>query len=558
VKLRNLSIKRKLTLLAVLTSTIVVLVSSASFVAYDLVTFRTMLIRDLVTQAEIVALSSAPALASNDAATANAQLTALSAQPDVVAAILYRPDGQIFARFYRGGIPSAELPAPMRGKQSQITAKYLEAFSDVSLHGERLGSLSLQSDMLRWNTRVRRYMGLLAIFVFISGVIAWFVSSRLQRIVSTPILELERTMRAVSVDRNYAVRAIRTSGDEIGCLIDGFNTMLSEIQHREKALQRANTALKTRTRELEGEVSHRKETQEELLRAKDAAEEASRAKSAFLANMSHELRTPLNAIIGYSEILEDELRDSNQAEGLADLQRIQGAGRHLLSLINDVLDLSKIEAGKMTLHIESFEVEPLIEDIVTAFRPAAERNANRLELLIIGNLGSMSADITKVRQILFNLVGNACKFTEKGSVTVYAQRHQTSSGDRLSFRVTDTGIGMTEEQQESLFQHFAQADTSTARKYGGTGLGLAISQRYTDMMRGDITVVSALGEGSTFTLELPAEAAQPEAADGDEQTSPLPAEPSGAALQHPDVDVVAIPDVMPAFEVEIPVVSGNA
>ena len=377
------------------------------------------------------------------------------------------------------------------------------------LRGERIGTLFLQSDMQRWHTRARQYAVILAVFVFIAGLFAWVVSSKLQSLVSQPILDLEQTMRTVSIEKNYAVRAVKTSGDETGRLIDNFNTMLAEIQHRDKALQRANNDLKTRTKELEGEIVHRKHTQEELLKAKDAAEEASRAKSAFLANMSHELRTPLNAIIGYSEILEEEIRDSATPENIHDLRRIQGAGKHLLSLINDVLDYSKIEAGKMALHLEPFEVEPLIEEILTTFRPEAERNSNRLELIVGTNAGSMFADVTKVRQILFNLLSNACKFTEHGTITLQVDRQRTSAGDRLSFRVTDTGIGMTEQQQQNLFQYFTQADSSTARKYGGTGLGLAISLRFTHMMHGDIQVASEIGKGSTFTLELPAEVPEP-------------------------------------------------
>jgi signal transduction histidine kinase/CheY-like chemotaxis protein len=306
----------------------------------------------------------------------------------------------------------------------------------------------------------------------------------------------------VSVEKNYAVRAVKTSGDETGRLIDGFNTMLAEIQHRDKALQRANTDLKTRTQELEDEIIHRKQMQQELLNAKDAAEDASRAKSAFLANMSHELRTPLNAIIGYSEMLEEDTRQSGPPENVRDLRRIQAAGKHLLSLINDVLDLSKIEAGKMSLHVETFAVAPTVEEMITTLQPAAERNSNRLVLRMADDLGSMHADVTKVRQILFNLLSNACKFTKHGTVTLDVERRQGRE-DRLVFRVSDTGIGMTPQQQTNLFQYFTQADSSTARKYGGTGLGLAISQRFTHMMHGEIHVASTSGKGSVFTLELP-------------------------------------------------------
>jgi len=310
-------------------------------------------------------------------------------------------------------------------------------------------------------------------------------------------------MRAVSVDKNYGVRATKSSADEIGRLIDGFNTMLSEIQHRDKAVQRANEDLKTRTKQLEREIIHRKRTQEELLRAKHAAEDASHAKSAFLANMSHELRTPLNAIIGYSEMIEEEMRDSGPDENIRDLQRIQAAGKHLLSLINDVLDLSKIEAGKMGINLETFDLQLIIEEIVTTLKLASEKNSNRLVVNLAHDKGSMHADVTKVRQILFNLLSNACKFTDHGTITLDVER-QTRDKDWIIFRVTDTGIGMTPEQQFKLFQDFAQADSSIVRKYGGTGLGLAISSRYAQMMQGSIRVESRPGEGSTFIVELPA------------------------------------------------------
>src|SRR5688500_2386280 len=503
MNLRNLSITRKLTLLAMLTSGIAVFLSSASFLIYDLVTFRNLLRQDLMTEAEIVAYNSAAAMAFNDDASATVQLSALGARSDLVTAVLYDSNGRVFAHYYRSGEPTPDLPTPQEGKSSHFTGKHMEVFSDVSLRGERLGTLFLRSDMQRWNTRARQYAGILGIFVLISGSIAWFVSSRLQGLVSGPILDLEQTMRTVSVEKNYAVRAVKTSGDETGRLIDGFNTMLAEIQHRDKALQRANTDLKTRTQELEDEIIHRKQMQQELLNAKDAAEDASRAKSAFLANMSHELRTPLNAIIGYSEMLEEDTRQSGPPENVRDLQRIQAAGKHLLSLINVVLDLSKIEAGKMTLHVETFAVAPTVEEMITTLQPAAERNFNRLVLRMADDLGSMHADVTKVRQILFNLLSNACKFTKHGTVTLDVERRQGRE-DRLVFRVSDTGIGMTPQQQTNLFQYFTQADSSTARKYGGTGLGLAISQRFTHLMRGEIHVTSTSGEGSVFTLELPA------------------------------------------------------
>ena len=253
----------------------------------------------------------------------------------------------------------------------------------------------------------------------------------------------------------------------------------------------------------------------EAIQAKDAAESANRTKSTFLANMSHELRTPMNAIIGYSEMLLEEAEDLDQQSFSPDLQKIRNAGKHLLALINDILDLSKIEAGKMTLYLESFPLREMINDVVGTVQPLLDKNANRLEVRADASLGTMRADLTKVRQTLFNLLSNASKFTEKGLITLAAHRDAHPAGDRIRISVSDTGIGMSDEQLGRLFQAFTQADASTTRKYGGTGLGLVISRKFCQIMGGDIAVKSTPNVGTTFTIELPAEVR--------ELTEPLPA-----------------------------------
>jgi signal transduction histidine kinase/CheY-like chemotaxis protein len=252
------------------------------------------------------------------------------------------------------------------------------------------------------------------------------------------------------------------------------------------------------------DVTERRRVEAEIGKAKEAAETANRTKSLFLANMSHELRTPLNAILGFSEMLQDEAAERNLEEFSVDLQKITTAGRHLLGLINDILDLSKIEAGKMELQLEAFDVAELIAEVATTVERQALKNGNALEVTCAPDIGAMWADLSKVRQGLLNLASNAAKFTHNGRISVVAERQLVDGSDWIMFRVSDTGIGLDAEQVVRLFQPFTQADASTTRKFGGTGLGLALTRRFCQMMNGDVMVQSVAGEGSVFTMLLPA------------------------------------------------------
>jgi len=309
--------------------------------------------------------------------------------------------------------------------------------------------------------------------------------------------------------RLYQTRAFAIACSlAVGLLAFGAHRLrIRRLQSRERDLmalveQRTKSLTEEKEKTLEAlfDAERRKEFAQEAMAV---AEEANHMKSEFLANTSHELRTPLNAIIGYSEILEEDAERTGQQAFLADLKRIQVSARHLLGLINDILDLSRIEAGKMSLHLETFPVAEVLQDVAVTVAPLLARNGNTLEMPALDGLGEMHSDPTRVRQVLLNLAGNATKFTQGGRVRLQVERQAGTDGAFVLFRVSDTGIGMTPEQVARLFQPFTQADSSTTRRYGGTGLGLAISRRLCRMLGGDVTVESDSGKGSTFTVRLP-------------------------------------------------------
>jgi PAS domain S-box-containing protein len=696
---RDISLKRKLMLVVMLTSSLALLLASAGFLAYDATVFKARMIRDLQVQAEIVGANSAAAFATHDKKVSGDILLALREKEEIVSAAFYAPDGKLFTAYQRDPAKGGAPPARAEASGVTIDSNTIRVFYRIAPREQTLGTFYLESDMRVWRDRLIRYTGIVLLLMCGAALIAFLVSSQLQRVISEPIVELEQAMRTVSTQKNFGLRVRKRGNDEIGTLIDGFNAMLLETQRRDTALQRANETLSARTRELEQQMAERQRVQEELtklnltleervaertaaarqgadaldkqrrilqsmldsmsdgvivaddtgemvvinpaaekllkiattdlltddwadrhglykpdmvtpypnsefplmrairghvtesakvfvlgdrtdsqglwlsvdarpirdedgvvhngvaifrnitsskraeealLRAKEAAEAANRSKSQFLANMSHELRTPLNAIIGYSEILEEQATDLGQEDYIPDLQKIHSAGRHLQSLIDDILDLSKIEAGKMELDLDTFDIAEMIREVTTTVQAVVEKNGNRLEVNCASEMGFMHADMTKVRQVLFNFLSNAGKFTQSGTVRLEATRVNIDNREVVRFAVRDTGIGMTDEQIAKLFQDFTQVDASTTRKYGGTGLGLAISRRYCEMMGGHIDVDSAPGVGSTFRFELPAKVVVRPETSSDEPRDLLTGEPAEA--EEPSKLVLVVDD----------------
>ncbi len=499
------SLKQKLILLFALTSTVALVVASMAFWTYELFSYRSTLRREMITIGRMLADSGTAAVAFDDARAARESMAVLRADSRVVTGCLYKGDRVLAV--YGHGAGDLSCPAAPKAEEARFAAGHLLVTCRVELEGEGVGWVLISSSLSEMYSRFGRFAGIGLIVMLMAFLMALALSSKLQRLISGPITHLTEVASQVSKGGNYRLRAVKRTDDELGELIERFNGMMAQIDQRDFDLQKAHEELELRvderTRELQNEIAERKAIEVDLVNAKLAAEESNQAKSQFLANMSHELRTPLNAIIGYSELLEEESPDWDTDSVLRDLGRIRSAGKHLLELIGEVLDMSKIEAGRCELRPEPAQISELVAEVANTIEPLARKNGNRFVVDTAPSAGTVVVDAVKFRQSLLNLLSNACKFTENGQVTLQVDRCETAGRQWVRWRVKDTGIGISRENQEKLFRPFTQVDSSATRKYGGTGLGLAISQRFCQMMGGHITVESARGQGSTFTIHVP-------------------------------------------------------
>jgi signal transduction histidine kinase/DNA-binding NarL/FixJ family response regulator len=484
--LRDLPIRSKLMLITVIISGVALFVACAAFTSYDYITFRQFMVREWMASADLIGANSTAAISFGDHEAAHEALSSFRDNSGFLNARIFDQQGQPFATFTRPG--AAEMPIdPIPAEAFQFRSNALIVCRSIQLDGKTIGTIRICSDLSQLHERIRGY-ALALLIVLVAGISASLIVVRpLQQLITGPILNLTQTARAIADNRNYSARAHKSSNDELGILIDCFNGMLGQIEQRDAQLtmhrDHLEELVKSRTVELSA--------------AKDRAEESNRAKSNFLANMSHEIRTPMTAILGYADLMLSP--EQTMSDRINALQVVRRNARHLMDLINDILDISKIEADKMTVEKIPCDIAQTAVEVASMLRPRALAKQLPLQVDFVGPIpATIQSDPMRMKQVLMNLMGNAVKFTETGQVSMKVSFEKGPERNRAIFEITDTGIGMTPAQVGRLFQPFVQADESMTRKYGGTGLGLVISKRLANYLGGDIAIESTPGRGSTF------------------------------------------------------------
>ncbi len=551
--LRDLAIRTRLILLATGSSCVAIAIASAGFSYFDTQTLQDALIAQTTSDAELLAYSGSNALLTGDESAAEELLRSLSRQPDIRIGMMVNPQGEILAAYPpmpegdRQSINDATgrmMSSFSNNFRSYHTARYrfvesgsLELIQPVIVSDEVIGSVYLQASREGLHRKIAHYRWIVAAVVFMSLFSAVLFAVLVQRRVSDPLLSLAEMARRISLEDNYTLRMRGHAGGEVEILFEAFNRMLDQIQLSKDALAKAND-------ELEERVARRTE---QLAKARDAAEAANQAKSEFLANMSHEIRTPLNAVLGFTELLRNESGDVTDADREEFLDTIHTSGVHLLQLINDILDLSRVEAGYLEVELRECSPQSLLAEVVALLSVRAKERGLEVNYHWIGpQPESIETDEYRLRQLLMNLVGNAIKFTSTGRVDILAEIERVEDSETgnatdegeffLRVAVIDTGIGIDSERLGQVFEPFGQADTSITRRYGGTGLGLAISRRVAVALGGSLEVRSTKDIGSTFTARVAARnvvwAHETEELSGVNEQAPIDAETRFDGLPH--------------------------
>jgi signal transduction histidine kinase/ActR/RegA family two-component response regulator len=505
--LRPRSVRQKLLIGALITSISALLVATASLFLYDLHTYRQTASMDLAIQAELLGHSSEAALQFDDRLVASQNLSFLQARPTIRRAAIYDAQGAVFASYARPDLGGLGLPA-REAESLSIAGDRLQLFRPIRPGKASLGTVYLDAD-LEMGKRAASFAAIAFAVVLCALAIAAFISSRLQAVITRPIIQISEVARDVVARRDYAVRAARTTDDEIGTLVDAFNEMLSEIQKRTAAMEASSAEVVSLNRDLERRVDERTL---ELQESNRQLSNASLAKSSFLSTMSHEIRTPMNGVLGMLELLSLTSLDPHQR---STLEIVRESGRSLLRIIDDILDFSKIEAGKLEVRPEHSSISKLVANVVGIYSGNASSKALTLSAHIDPRISpSVMVDPLRLQQILNNLVSNAIKFTSQGAVEIRAELLDRRDGeDVIQFSVRDTGIGIPPDVQHRLFRPYEQGNAGIAQGFGGTGLGLSIAQRLAGLMGGSIGIESQVGKGTTMKLVLPMPIAPAESAE---------------------------------------------
>lgn len=508
----KLSLRTKSALLMTLASLMALIFATTVYVSYELVMFRASAENESLSIARIVGLNSMASLTFQDQEAAQETLSSIMGKDStIIQAALYDQAGKLFTstsgeHSRQFSIP-LELAAEMTHKpEMEWQGDMLVVQHPIVMDQEQVGYVRLVMVQPTIMRQLFTYLGMSILIFLISILVAYIFSLFSQKFITRPILDLQHTMQHVTATRDYSIRADSSTEDELGQLADGFNEMLNQIQRQDSELRSHREQLeenvRSRTRELSAANQNLQQTVEELRLARDKAEAANQAKMQFLANISHEIRTPMNGFLGIAEILNHSPLSKRQRQLL---QALQQSGADLMVIINDLLDFSRLEAGKFSLHITTFNLHQLIDNCITMFGPQARSKALELTSIVHPDVPAMvQSDPDRIRQILINLIGNALKFTNVGSVILRASlAEEESNQGHLVLSIKDTGIGIPAAALKKIFSPFTQADETMTRTHGGTGLGLTIAHQLVSLLEGTISVRSVEGQGAEFTVRIP-------------------------------------------------------